>query len=217
MTAEEKRNLFEELLDARLNGDRSRDAELDALAAPDPDLRTRLAAAATIAGGLAEMRDVDPGPAFSANVKKALRHTPRLVPVAASRRAGRPVMLQAAAAVALAVAGLVAGFFIGRGSTPQATTRAAAVATPQSTVPVKFLFHAPAAGKVSVIGNFNDWNEGAHTLMKSANGWWTLEIAFPPGRYNYVFLVDGEKWETDPSATLVEDDGFGRRNSVLDI
>jgi len=216
MNTEDKRKQFDEILDAHLNGDTSRDVELHAMAAADPDLAARLHAAETVAAGLADMNDIDPGPVFSERIKEALPRAPRIVPFS-TRQTGRiSVVLRVAAAVTLTVAGLAIGYFIGRGTAPPVSPVAMTTAG-TSVVPVKFIFFAPTAARVSVVGNFNDWNENAHTLVKSPNGWWTLEIAFQPGRYNYLYLVDGERWSTDPASTLLEEDGFGRKNSVLDI
>lgn len=209
--------MFEDILDAHLNGDASRDEELRALAASDPDLAARLRAAEAVSAGLAGMNDTDPGPAFSERVKQALPRAPRIVPLPARRPFRITAILQAAAAVLLTLSGLAAGYFIGRAGTVPEDRGAGAAAAQRPTVPVKFLFHAPSAARVSVVGNFNEWSENAHTLIKSPNGWWTLEIALQPGRYNYLYLVDGERWLTDPASALVEEDGFGRKNSVLDI
>jgi hypothetical protein len=217
MNTEEKRRRFDELVDAHLNGDTGRDVELRALAASDPELQRRLDAALAISDGLGVMRADEPGPAFAARVRAALPRRGNVVPLEVPRRNRRATLLQLAAAVALTLAGLVAGYVIGRGSVAPLPTIAGKADPGRLAVPVKFLFHAPEAARVAVVGNFNGWNEGAHTLVKGPGGWWTLEITLQPGRYNYVYLVDGEKWETDPAATLVEDDGFGRRNSVLDI
>lgn len=51
--------------------------------------------------------------------------------------------------------------------------------------------------------------------MVKKQGTWLIELALPPGRYLYAFLVDGGEWQTDPGAVLFDDDGFGKKNSVL--
>jgi hypothetical protein len=37
----------------------------------------------------------------------------------------------------------------------------------------------------------------------------------PDGRYEYMFLVDGQKMIQDPEALIHQEDGFGNQNSVL--
>jgi hypothetical protein len=38
-----------------------------------------------------------------------------------------------------------------------------------------------------------------------------------PGTYSYMFVVDGERWVTDPYASNFRNDGFGQKNAVLRI
>jgi hypothetical protein len=44
---------------------------------------------------------------------------------------------------------------------------------------------------------------------------WQIGLYLFPGRYTYGFILDGARWIPDPNAPFQEDDGFGRRNSVL--
>ncbi len=46
---------------------------------------------------------------------------------------------------------------------------------------------------------------------------WVGQVQVQPGRYNYVIVVDGERMLVDPTAPQVVDDGFGGKNSVLDV
>jgi hypothetical protein len=80
---------------------------------------------------------------------------------------------------------------------------------------VQFVFHAPAAAGVAVAGSFNGWNPTATPLAR-LDGVWTITLALPAGRYEYAFVVDGQRWLADPAAPAV-DDGFGRRNSVIAV
>jgi 1,4-alpha-glucan branching enzyme len=81
---------------------------------------------------------------------------------------------------------------------------------------VVFRFKAPAAKRVSVVGAFNGWDPQAHPLRgPDREGVWTLSLLLPPGRYRYLFVVDGVRWVPDPSAAVSEADGFSGRNSVL--
>jgi hypothetical protein len=44
---------------------------------------------------------------------------------------------------------------------------------------------------------------------------WSLELFLQRGRHAYVFVVDDTVMKPDPGATLVEESGFGMKNSVL--
>ena len=93
-----------------------------------------------------------------------------------------------------------------------------AASTPQLPVHdtvVKFVFVAPQAARVSVVGDFNDWNEKATPMVRSAGGGlWTITLPLSAGRHTYAFVADGQ-WTADPSAPLAPDDGFGHANSVV--
>jgi 1,4-alpha-glucan branching enzyme len=84
--------------------------------------------------------------------------------------------------------------------------------TPQG---VRFALPAPKAISVAVAGSFNGWDAGAHRLAgPDEHGIWTVTLPLPPGRYEYLFVINGTEWAADPSAPAV-DDGFGGRNSVI--
>jgi len=78
---------------------------------------------------------------------------------------------------------------------------------------VKFVFVAPTASRVSLVGDFNEWNAEA-TPMQRTGGTWTVTVPLRPGRHLYSFVVDGTDWLPDPSAPLA-DGGFGHANSVV--
>jgi hypothetical protein len=83
---------------------------------------------------------------------------------------------------------------------------------------VSFVFLAPAASNVSVVGEFNDWDTGATPLARvDERGIWTVTLPLRPGRYLYMFVVDGTRWAPDPAAPVAPDDGFGVPNSVVTV
>ncbi|MBI2265808.1 MAG: isoamylase early set domain-containing protein, partial [Armatimonadetes bacterium] len=84
---------------------------------------------------------------------------------------------------------------------------------------VVLVFHPPQPARtVHVVGSFNHWDREATPLEgPSGDGAFRGVLYLPPGRYVYKFLVDGRKWIPDPSASRTEDDGFGGRNSVLEV
>lgn len=84
-------------------------------------------------------------------------------------------------------------------------------------VPVRMVLYAPDAGEVTVAGSFNGWDPEAARLERSQDGLYHTVISVPHGRHEYMFVIDGERWVTDPTAALAVDDGFGHRNAVLEI
>jgi 1,4-alpha-glucan branching enzyme len=80
-------------------------------------------------------------------------------------------------------------------------------------VPLKLV--APAARQVYVAGSFNNWHAAALPL-KASGGEWTGELKLAPGRYEYLFVVDG-KWLPDPSAPEKVPNPFGGYNSLLSV
>lgn len=79
---------------------------------------------------------------------------------------------------------------------------------------VRFVYPDDGASTVCVSGNFNSWSEQNNCLSRSGDTWFT-GVTLLPGRYQYLFLVDGRNWREDPGAELSEDSGFGTKNSVL--
>ena len=72
----------------------------------------------------------------------------------------------------------------------------------------------PTARKVCVAGSFNEWKPEATPLTRTAEGQWIGDLAVKPGRYEYLFVVDGQ-WLPDPKAKETVPNPFGGRNSVL--
>ena len=74
------------------------------------------------------------------------------------------------------------------------------------------------AHTVAIAGDFNGWNPQANILEDSdGDGIWTGTLKLEPGRYEYMFVLDGEKWFPDPNALRYVKDGFGNRNAILEI
>lgn len=128
----------------------------------------------------------------------------------------------------LAAAALAGVLLLGeRGTTPGlpaapavqngAPTVAAAAAT-EPIVYVRFSFRAPDASSVTLAGDFNEWQAAGLPLSDGdGDGVWSGTFALQPGVHKYMFVVDGEHWETDPGAERYMDDGFGMRNALIAI
>ncbi|MBN1823771.1 MAG: zf-HC2 domain-containing protein [Endomicrobiales bacterium] len=84
-------------------------------------------------------------------------------------------------------------------------------------VSVKISVPMPGShARVSLVGDFNGWDVSRGRLKKKGENW-TGTFRVKPGRYQYMLVVDGEKWMPDPTAKEFVEDGYGNRNSVLDV
>ena len=74
------------------------------------------------------------------------------------------------------------------------------------------------AHTVAIAGDFNGWNPQDNLLEDpDGDGIWTATLNLEPGRYEYMFVLDGEKWFPDPNALRYVKDGFGNKNAILEI
>ncbi|HET9833306.1 MAG TPA: hypothetical protein VFP91_16405 [Vicinamibacterales bacterium] len=130
----------------------------------------------------------------------------------------RTLQWNAAGAMAAACAVLLVAAILGR---PMLTTRGRVPVTMTSTespiTPVRLVVMQPGARMVQVAGDFNGWNPAQTSLEQISDGAWAVTISLKPGRYAYMFVVDGRRWVADPFATEQYDDGFGARNAVVEV
>lgn len=141
--------------------------------------------------------------------------TVRLAPLTAFALAAgvAAVALVGGAVIRTAVSGGAASF---RAEAP-ATARLVSDgdAQPRS---VQFVLVAPGAARVTLVGEFNDWDEQATPLRRlSGDGLWSVSLPLQPGRYLYMFVVDGTRWVADPDAPPALEDDFGVQNSVVTV
>jgi hypothetical protein len=81
---------------------------------------------------------------------------------------------------------------------------------------VTFVFRAPGASRVSLVGDFNGWDPEATPLGRSTLGdTWIAQVPLERGLHAYAFVIDGSDWAADPSAPLAAEASFGRRNSLV--
>ena len=70
---------------------------------------------------------------------------------------------------------------------------------------VRFAVWAPHAKSVSVVGDFNDWTPGVHTLVRRANGTRSVRVALPSGSaFRFRYLGEGGDWFDDELKNEVE-------------
>ena len=137
--------------------------------------------------------------------------------VLAEVNSGRPRRVSAVpiAMTLASVLGIGIGWF-GHDLATSPTAQYAEAQTEQDVV-VRFVLHAPEAQQVHVAGSFNDWQPTAAPLERTSDGTWVVRLSLQRGRYEYMFVVDGETWMPDPTAPLTVPDDFGRSNAILDV
>jgi len=98
----------------------------------------------------------------------------------------------------------------------RATRQAPSVAVLHDTVQlVRFVFADSSARTVSLVGDFNGWARERTPLHATARaGVWSVSVPLTPGRHEYAFIVNGERWVADPLSPGNRDE-FGTESSVL--
>jgi hypothetical protein len=90
-------------------------------------------------------------------------------------------------------------------------------ATPEGVV-----FNFKMEGKphqIYLAGNFNNWSkDDDRYLMKDddGDGIWSITVKLAPGTYQYKYVADGT-WTQDMEAPAAAPDGYGGRNSQLEV
>jgi len=68
---------------------------------------------------------------------------------------------------------------------------------------------------VALVGEFNQWAANRQPMRyDSTQGMWKTEIALPPGKWEYKFVLNGEQWIPDPQNPKRVADGWNGFNSV---
>jgi hypothetical protein len=139
-------------------------------------------------------------------------------------------------AIGLAAAAAIAGFVVGGTRLSRSDTSVEQVAIAPATVesmprvipvsrgaadamPVmqQFVFDNKRAQRVSVIGDFNKWDQKAHVMTRNADGVWSIVLPIMPGRHVYGFMIDDSVFALDPRKPKALDPDLGGERSVLMI
>jgi len=121
----------------------------------------------------------------------------------------------ASVAASVALVFLAVALFVNRGP-EQSSTTSLQQAVNGNERTVVFSLNMPGASRVELIGSFNRWKPGDSVMAwDDSRKAWVLSLDLPKGRYEYAYLVDGEKVVSDPNALMLRDDGFGNKNSIL--
>ena len=75
---------------------------------------------------------------------------------------------------------------------------------------------APDAQKVTIVGDFNNWDKEATLMNKLESGDFTVTLELEPGReYKFRYLSDGDRWENAWSPDKYVPNSFGWHDSVV--
>lgn len=126
--------------------------------------------------------------------------------------------LAAASALAASLVGvLYVGYFRESTLGPALSVREALGPEGQKVYFVRFALRRPGAREVAVAGDFNQWTPAVLTPSSDEDGGFSVEVPLAEGSYSYAFVVDGKQWVPDPAADRWVEDGFGQRNSVINL
>jgi 1,4-alpha-glucan branching enzyme len=87
-----------------------------------------------------------------------------------------------------------------------------------ATVTVRFTLPAEVDAEfASVVGDFNGWNPANGVMDRDDDGrFWRSVDVVPGKRYQYRFLLDGDRWVNGSADSTVANE-FGGENAVLDL
>jgi AMP-activated protein kinase-like protein len=199
------------LIDPRIH--QALDGELAAEALP-AELRSavaQVAAAADLLAAPLPFSPLAPGASLEARVMAAIR---RPAPSRARRLVRwlvipHAIMIRVRPAWSLAFAAAVAllTLFTAGGEGPELAEHEGIA---------QFVGRFPDAQSVHAVGTFNDWRPGSIALEDhDHDGVWRATVVLPAGTYEYMFVVDGERWVPDHLAERLVADEFGRENSIV--
>ena len=71
-------------------------------------------------------------------------------------------------------------------------------------------------GRVSVVGDFNNWTPEEHKLVRRSNRTQSTSVKLPAGqRFAFRYLSDGGDWFNDEAADGWEPNGYGSDNCIV--
>jgi 1,4-alpha-glucan branching enzyme len=132
-----------------------------------------------------------------------------------------------AAATVLAATAVIGTRLVRDMAEPSQSPAALEAATPPSQLTgarrdtvhiVRFVFLAPQASSVVMVGDFNNWDRGVTPLHRvGLAGAWSVAVSLPPGLHQYAFIVDGTEWTPDPATSTTVSDEFKTTTSLIDV
>jgi 1,4-alpha-glucan branching enzyme len=73
------------------------------------------------------------------------------------------------------------------------------------------------ADSVHLVGDFNDWSQTSHPMMRDrVEGTWYITLELKRGKeYQFRYLVNGREWHNDWKADKYVPNPYGGANSVV--
>jgi anti-sigma factor RsiW len=215
--------MIQRLLDGELDADA--EAQLRFRAAKDPRLAEELAAYEAIVYGTARLPRPSIPPGLDARVLANVASIPPSRPLSSPLQflhaewfPPRGGAIAAVCAVLIALAGVgIGGYRLGAAHARAELRRSEALESMNREVVVRFSLTAPKAANVELAGDFNGWKPAQSPLSRTPSGVWSTTVRLSPGRHEYLFFLDGQRWVPDPSAAEIVDDGFGGKNAVIEV
>lgn len=166
-------------------------------------------------------------PDFEARLMASIRaETTAVFPIYAQRERTRAWWRRPRAfeASPLAMLGMAAGFAglvvlgtLAGANRLQSAPAVAAVAVPDTVHVVRFVFAAPDAHAVALVGDFNGWSAESTPLVPTGDGGvWSVSLPLGRGEHEYAFIVDGQRWVADPGARTIAGE-FDTPSSVVAV
>ncbi len=78
----------------------------------------------------------------------------------------------------------------------------------------RFIYAGIPGERVSVIGDFNNWDPYLSELNETSPGIFEIKMFLAPGKHYYRFVVNGQEI-TDPANTKTARNGWGKDSSVI--
>ena len=76
--------------------------------------------------------------------------------------------------------------------------------------------HDPTQPKISVVGDFNNWDAGAAPMIKRNNDTRSVSIVLAPGqRYSFRYFSEDGQWFNDEAPDAFEPSQHGSQNCLV--
>ena len=79
---------------------------------------------------------------------------------------------------------------------------------------IRFALWAPGKHSVSVVGDFNDWDQEASPMKGEEDGIWWCEVRVEKGEHRYKYVIDREIYICDPYAREVDWNEYGPQGLI---
>ena len=78
-----------------------------------------------------------------------------------------------------------------------------------------FRFTCPRAGRLCLVGDFNNWDRTARPMQRAGEGVWTARMWLAGGTYQFKYYADTGLWYNDHAAFGLAHGPFGWNSTVV--